>query len=137
MFLSGLLNAIDHWGFMYWEVFFFSWIKTQDILHYVTVSNYKMPTTCGCKTRPNHHPYTTMLASLYEAFMLKCLVWFLPDMVLCIMAKHLLWYWVEINIIKMKKTIGKASNLSFLHTQWQQKHPQSWGGNASMELLYL
>lgn len=42
------------------------------------------------KTSPNHHHGLHHNADSWcEAFLLICRVWFLPEMVLCIMAKHL------------------------------------------------
>lgn len=45
----------------------------------------------GYKEAQSHHHFTTVLYNWYEPFLLICCVWFLPVMMLIIIAKHLLF----------------------------------------------
>ncbi|MED6269920.1 hypothetical protein CHARACLAT_004448 [Characodon lateralis] len=49
----------------------------------------KVPRSCGCKTSPNIHSSTTVIGSWHKVFEPIFCVWFSPNVVLSIMAKHL------------------------------------------------
>ena len=53
------------------------------------LNEWKVSSSCDCKTCPNHQPSTALLSSWLELFVMLCCVWFSSNVVMYIMTKHL------------------------------------------------
>ena len=73
-----------------------------------SVNDLEPPWSCG----PNHRPSTTMLDSWHNDFVLTCCVWFLLNLTMCIVAKHL--HTSSVNMTSFQKSCGlfRFANLS-------------------------